>query len=639
MATATTRFHDPSALADAIIERAGRKIVLLLPLALGKSIPIANALFDKACADTSIELEILTALSLEQPSMDNELQRRFLGPARARLFGDAPPLHYVPMLRQGRLPANIRVHEFFLRAGAWLNAPQTQQDYISANFTHAIPFLRDRGVNLITQMVAPPQDPDSGQFSLSCNADATADLLALRRRGEVDFVLAVQPNPELPFMDGDAVLDAAEADLVLEGEAARHPLFAVPKRPVSAADYAIGLHSARLVPDGGTLQIGIGSIGDAIVQALRLRHEQNALFRELLEGWQCERPPELYHDAPFEQGLYANSEMFVSGFLPLYDAGILKREVQGAVLHAAFFIDERGFYERLRAMPWSERQRFRMMGVGYTNELLGDEQGKRAARVQARFINNAMKATLHGAVVSDALEDGRVVSGVGGQYNFVAQAFALEGARSVITLNATRQAKDGVESNIVWRYGHQTIPWHLRDLVVTEYGVADLRGKSDAETIAALLAVADARFQPELLAQAKQAGKLPASYQIPERCRRNRPETVQALLAPLEQRGLMPRFPFGTDFTAEEQRLLPALEWLKAQTRTRRGQARVLLAALRAGTSSTEPSTEPSNEQAACLERMGLAQPSGLKERFYRRLLQAALAATASNSAERGAAD
>ncbi len=309
------------------------------------------------------------------------------------------------------------------------------------------------------------------------------------------------------------------------------------------------------------------------------------------------------------------------------------------MLHAAFFIDERAFYERLRVMPWPERQRFRMMGVGYTNELFGDEQGKRRARVQARFINNVMKATLHGAAVSDALEDGRVVSGVGGQYNFVAQAFALEGARSVLTLNATRQAKSGLESNIVWRYGHQTIPWNLRDLVVTEYGVADLRGKSDAETIAAMLAVADARFQPELLAQAKQAGKLPASYQIPERCRRNRPEQVQALLAPLEQRGLMPRFPFGTDFTAEEQRLLPALEWLKAHTRTKRGLLRLLIAALRAGI--------PSTEQAACLERMGLAQPAGLpaaipaaiRERLYRRLLQAALEVTASDSAERGADD
>ena len=92
-------------------------------------------------------------------------------------------------------------------------------------------------------------------------------------------------------------------------------------------------------------------------------------------------------------------------------------------------------------------------------------------------------ATLMGAVISDGLENGQVVSGVGGQYNFVAQAFALHGARSILTVEATRQA--GVESNIRWSYGHETIPRHLRDIIVTEYGVADLRGKSDADVIAA----------------------------------------------------------------------------------------------------------------------------------------------------------
>ena len=65
------------------------------------------------------------------------------------------------------------------------------------------------------------------------------------------------------------------------------------------------------------------------------------------------------------------------------------------------------------------------------------------ARVDARFVNNAMMATLLGAVVSDGLEDGRVVSGVGGQYNFVAQAFALRGARSILALEATRRTAQG----------------------------------------------------------------------------------------------------------------------------------------------------------------------------------------------------
>src|SRR5438874_3751760 len=146
-----------------------------------------------------------------------------------------------------------------------------------------------------------------------------------------------------------------------------------------------------------------------------------------------------------------------------------------------------------------------MMPVSFTNELYGEEDKKRSARVDARFINNAMMATLMGAAISDGLEDGQVVSGVGGQYNFVAQAFALQGARSVLALEATRQAGAQTLSNIRWNYGHITIPRHLRDVFVTEFGVADVRGKSDAETIAAMLAVTDSRFQANRLKSPRKA--------------------------------------------------------------------------------------------------------------------------------------
>ncbi|WP_371358526.1 acetyl-CoA hydrolase/transferase C-terminal domain-containing protein, partial [Salmonella sp. E393-2] len=103
----------------------------------------------------------------------------------------------------------------------------------------------------------------------------------------------------------------------------------------------------------------------------------------------------------------------------------------------------------------------------------------------------AFTVTLLGAGVADQLEDGRVLSGVGGQYNFVAQAHELEGARSILMLRSWRESGGEVSSNIVWQYAHTTIPRHLRDMVVTEYGIADLRGKNDAEVIAALLAIAD----------------------------------------------------------------------------------------------------------------------------------------------------
>src|SRR3954447_5405759 len=102
-----------------------------------------------------------------------------------------------------------------------------------------------------------------------------------------------------------------------------------------------------------------------------------------------------------------------------------------------------------------------MIPVSFTSQLYGDEEINRRARVDARFVNNAMMATLLGAVISDGLEDGQVVSGVGGQYNFVAQAFALQGARSILTVESTRQAGAKADSNIRWSYGHETIPRHL----------------------------------------------------------------------------------------------------------------------------------------------------------------------------------
>ena len=132
--------------------------------------------------------------------------------------------------------------------------------------------------------------------------------------------------------------------------------------------------------------------------------------------------------------------MLTEAFIGLIDAGILKRAVDGVVLHGAFFLGPKSFYRALREMSPDQIARIQMMPVSFTNELYGEEERKRRARIDARFINNTMMATLLGAAVSDGLDNGQVVSGVGGQYNFVAQAFALEGARSVLTLEATRQA-------------------------------------------------------------------------------------------------------------------------------------------------------------------------------------------------------
>ncbi|MDP2124746.1 MAG: acetyl-CoA hydrolase/transferase C-terminal domain-containing protein [Parvibaculum sp.] len=603
------RFDDAERLAEAIVARVGRKIVMALPLGLGKPNHIANALTARAIADPTISLSILTALTLERPRASSDLERRFLEPVSKRLFEGYPELLYAKALRQGTLPPNIEVHEFFLMAGRWLGSPRQQQNYISANYTHVARYLLDRGVNVLAQLVAPPAHTGGG-YSLSCNPDITPDLLAARRAGQANFVFAGQVNAALPFMGGQAEIPAGDFDFMLEGDAFRFPLFAPPREPVTATDYAIGLNVAGLVPDGGTLQIGIGSIGDAVGQGLVLRHRRNAEWRAILDRLGSS-PRETAH---FEEGLYGASEMLVECFLDLMEAGIVKREVDGAAIHAGFFLGSRSLYARLKTMSPEARRRIAMVPVSFVNELYGDESGKRTARKGARFINTAMMATLFGAAVSDGLDDGRVVSGVGGQYNFVSQSFALPDARSVIALRATREKDGETLSNIVFSYGHQTIPRHLRDLVVTEYGIADLRGKTDAEVVAAMLGVTDSRFQAALLARAKKAGKIAADYEIPADRHNNRPERVALALAEAKAQGLLPLFPFGSDFTEVEQALMPALGRLSRASK--RELARL---ALKGG---------PLNAAAdAALERMELAKPSSFSERLYRRLLLAALAA------------
>jgi acyl-CoA hydrolase len=202
------------------------------------------------------------------------------------------------------------------------------------------------------------------------------------------------------------------------------------------------------------------------------------------------------------------------------------------VLHGGFFLGPTDFYEHLRAMPPEALAKIDMTRIDFINQLQGQSRLKQAQRTQGRFMNTTMMVTLLGAAVSDGLESGQVVSGVGGQYNFVAMAHALPDARSILMLRATYDHKDGVRSTLVWNYAYETIPRHLRDVVITEYGVADLRAQPDGEVVKRLIAIADSRFQEDLVAQAKAAGKLNADYEVPEQHRQNLPHVLRARLQP-----------------------------------------------------------------------------------------------------------
>ena len=592
---------------DWILEHLGHDLRIALPLGLGKPVTLINALVERACADPSIRLQIFTALTLERPDPSSDMEKRFLDPALDRLFGDYPQIEYARLLREEKLPANIHVTEFFLQAGNWLNAAKMQQNYVSANYTHALDVLVAQKPNLVLQLLASEGD----RLSLSCNTDITSDLLTLRKDGKADFAMIGQVHPDLPFMPGPAEIPAEDCAVLMPAESAKHGLFSVVKRPVGLQEHAIGLHVSRLIPDGGTLQIGIGEIGDAIAHALILR--QRAAIAPIWQRCPFPRGEAFAETGGFERGLYCVTEMLVDGLLALFEQGIIRREVDGVAIHAGFFVDSHAFYRRLKALPDSDRARIAMVPVSFTNALYGGEEAKRAARRDARFINSAMMVTLLGAAVSDATEDGKIISGVGGQFNFVEQAFALDGARSIITLAATRQGKRGLSSNIRWSYGHVTVPRHMRDIVVTEYGIADLRGKSDAETIAALLEIADSRFQAELEEKAKSTGKLPDEYRLPDAARNNTPDALRAWLG---HEDALPRFPFGTDFTEIEQYLLPALADLRQASASKPALAQLMLGGLQGSAAARE-------EEA--MKRMKLDAPDGVQDRLSALALRGAL--------------
>src|SRR5437773_31098 len=327
------KFTDPDDIAEHITRDVGTHLVVGLPLGLGKANHIINALYARAAADRTISLTLFSALTLEKPKPSNLLERRFITPVIERLFGGYPDLAYADALHAGELPPNIKVIEFFFLAGQWLHVPFAQQHYISANYTHASSYLLARGLNVVTQLVAKRVVDGVTRYSLSCNTDTTLDILRARGQGRASFKLIGQVNSGLPFMPGAGDLPAEQFSAVLDSPETDFPLFAPPSEPITDTKYAIGLHSAGLVRDGGTLQIGIGQVGDALAQGLIVRHHDNAQFRAVMKRLAPHAEPR--ESGPFEQGLYGVSEMLFEAFLGLIDAGILKREVDGVILHGA----------------------------------------------------------------------------------------------------------------------------------------------------------------------------------------------------------------------------------------------------------------------------------------------------------------
>ncbi len=710
-------YDDVAKCVDEVIEYVGKDIVFAMPLALGKPAILVNELYRRAKEDSEISLKIVSALALEKPKGSSELESRFLKSLTERVFAGTPDFDYMVDFRAGNLPDNVGVYEFYAKAGGYMNLPEAQQNYISSNYTHIVRDGIDFGVNVFGELITCRDFNGKTVYSMGCNTDICIETIkefSKKRASGEKVAIIGEANENLPFMYGDAVVEAETYDIILKGPVYNYELFGPPKEAVSLKDYMIGINVSTLIKDGGTIQVGIGALGDAIAAGLIMRNEHNDVYHNILNrAGVIDRHENLISKwggtGFFEKGLYGSSEMFVDPFLQMYKSGILKRKVfdsiplmqlinegklaadnipkdiiemlvemkgvstlltledfnflseygilkkglkyedgaivdgvtafdvdmnidknrmaikkllgkkllNGKVILGAFFIGPRSFYKALNDMSEEERQQFGMSGVEAVNQLYGGEEIRRLQRKDGRFINAGMMANVFGAITSDQIEDGRIVSGIGGQYNFVAMAHALPDARLIMMIRSTRGSGKSLSSNIVFSYGSCSVPRHLRDIIVTEYGIADVRGKSDKEVIAEMINIADSRFQNELLSQAKKAGKIPMDYQIPEEYRNNTPEKVETILKPFRNEGHLKAFPFGTDLTEEDIELGGSLKALKAVS----GEAPLELVK-----GIIQEFARPVPKSAMHhLKRMELDTPKSLKEKVTQKMVLFAL--------------
>lgn len=696
----------------------GKNVVLGLPIGLGKPIHLANEFYRRAKAG-EINLTVSSGLMMEAPGWNSDLERRFIEPLVKRLFPDWPAMDFYIDARKGSLPDNVAVNDFYFTPGTGLGNVRLQSGYISSNYTHVARDVSLEGCNVTAFMVTPGACGGRHMYSLGCNADAAVDMVwatqANIRAGKKAAMIA-QVNPSLPFMYGAGVLEPDIFTAVADDPAQYYGLFAPPHEPITAGEYFIGMFVSSLIRDGGTYQVGFGSLGDAVTYALQMRHGRNGLYRDVLSGVKAfdkfgGEIKSLGGAAPFDRGLYACSEFLSDGIMALIKDGIIKRKVynnvhiqrllnegqiservsaemlralleadavherltakdfamlseygifkeglslengmirngnsfsvradlsngesfdeivkhclgdslkNGLLAHAGFLLGSQDFYESLRRMPEEEKRRIQMREISFVNQLYGGEELRRLQRLSGRFVNSAMMVTPMGAVVSDTLDDGQVVSGVGGQYNFVSMGHALEDGRSVIILRSTRMKDGAALSNIVWSQGNATIPRHLRDIVVTEYGIADLRGQTDGHSIIAVLNITDSHFQEGLLKKAKEKKKLPADARIDPLFRNNYPEAIEGTLRPFKKEGCFPVFPYGCEYTKEELVLGKALRGLKSKMSFDTFEFPSL--------SGLGKIARPPASARPYLQRLDLDKPANTKEKVMQKLVLYALA-------------
>jgi len=299
--------------------------------------------------------------------------------------------------------------------------------------------------------VSPPDKHGFCSFGVSVDYTKPA--------AQVAKTVVAQVNPNMPRTHGDSFIHVSEIDFIVESEQA---VIELQPPKIGLVEEAIGKHIASLVEDGSCLQLGIGGIPDAVLLFL---HQKNDL------------------------GIH--SEMFSEGVVDLYNEGVItnrNKTINRDKMAATFLMGTRRLYDFVDDNP-----AVNMFPVNYVNDPFVIGQNDRVVA-----INSAIQVDLMGQVVADAMGPMQF-TGIGGQVDFVRGAARSRDGKAIIALPST--AKKGTVSRIVAALAPGTAVTTMRadvDYVVTEHGIAHLRGKGLRERAEELLHVADPAFHDQI---------------------------------------------------------------------------------------------------------------------------------------------
>jgi len=408
-----------------------------LPDAVGRLRPGMKALMAPGCGDPS--------------ALVREIMRQADRLAPLTLMGG---------LRLDDYPFAASAYAGRLRFATWHNSPRLRAaeergdvDFVPARYFDTVSLFAAGGAWAPDAVLVHAAPPDRGGY-LSLGVSVSYLLTAARR---APLVIA-QVNPRMPRTLGNAFLHRAQIDCWVEVD---DPLIEYPPTQVGEVERAIAGHVAELIPDGATIQVGVGSIPQAIMEALGDK-------RDL--------------------GVHS---LLVEHMLPLVEAGVISNARKR--LHPGR-MDVGEIMGTARLFDWSHENPLINMEP---SDLVHDPH---VIGALGNFVsvNSALEVDLLGQVNAESLE-GRQVTGIGGQFDFVLGATRAAGGRSIIALPST--AAGGKRSRIVRRLGagaRITTPRFLADCVVTEYGTASLSGKSDAERARALARIAHPAWRDSL---------------------------------------------------------------------------------------------------------------------------------------------